>query len=136
MRTHVKREGDILPLSLLGREKGEVQVAQAVTVADDFDCSDLPLCEGEAKHAKEASPRSDDEPHTAVDERGLGCACATSCSDCAAGPVLRSTDLSHRLYWLRGAVGANDDVRIEHGDERVEIARAQGGEESVDSFAL
>jgi hypothetical protein len=37
---------------------------------------------------------------------------------------------------LSRAVGADDDVGVEHGDERVEVAGAQGGEEGVDRFAL
>jgi hypothetical protein len=120
----------------LGCEDGEVEVAQAIGIAEDFDLGDLSVCEGESECAEEAPFRSDDQADRSVDECRLCGDCATGGGDCALRPVLRAADLSHGLDRLGCSVGCDDDIRVEHGDERVEVSGAQGGEEGIDDLAL
>jgi hypothetical protein len=126
----------IPPAFVLGGEDGEVELAQAFGVADDFDCGDFSAREGEAKCQEEPSLRSDDEADRAVDECRLCGASATGARDCVPGPVLCAADFSHGLNRLGGSVGCDNDAGIEHGDERGEVAGAEGGEEGVHGFAL
>ena len=44
--------------------------------------------------------------------------------------------MSPRFHRLGGLVSMDDYVRIEHGEERIEVAAAQRGEEGIDRFAL
>ena len=48
----------------------------------------------------------------------------------------RTAEHERQARTRRPAVGSQDDVRVEDGDERVEVAVASGGEERVDDFAL
>lgn len=121
---------------LLWGEDGDVELAQAVRVADDVDPGDLPVCQGEAKYAEEAAFRSDDEADFAVDECRLCGACAAGGDDCALRPILCAADFPLRFDWLGDSIGADDNVGIEHGNECAEIAGAQSGEERVHDFAL
>ncbi len=131
-----KREEHSSRFCYLWRERGEVQLPQALGVTDDLDLGDLSVCEGEAEDAEEASSGRDDEAHLAVDERRLCGTCATRGGDCAAGPVLCAANFSHGFDRLGGLVSMDHDVRIEHSEERAEVAGAQSGEEGIDSFAL
>jgi hypothetical protein len=132
----VKREEHSSRFCCLWREHSEVQLAQALGIADDFDLGDLSVCEGEAEDAEEASSGRDNEAHLAVNERRLCGTCAPRGGDCAACPVLCAANFSHGFHGLGGLVSMDDYARIEHGEERVEVASAQSGEEGIDSFAL
>jgi hypothetical protein len=75
-------------------EDGEFELMQMLGIADDLDFRNLSVREGEAEHAEDASARSDDESHRAIDKRRLCGTCATSGGDCASGPVLWAANLS------------------------------------------
>jgi hypothetical protein len=83
--------------------------------------------EGEAECTEEAPLWSDDQADCAVDECRLCWADTTRGGDCALRPVLCAADLSHGFDRLGGSVGGDDNVGIEHGDERLEVAGAESG---------
>jgi len=56
--------------------------------------------------------------------------------DCPLRPVLCAADFSLGLNRLGDSVRCDDDIGVEHGDERLEVAGAQGGKKGVDDFAL
>jgi hypothetical protein len=123
----MKREDDSSRFSFLWSEVGEAELAQAIGVPDDSDVGGLVVCEGEAECTEEAPFWSDDQADCAVDECRLCCAGTTRGGDCALRPVLCAADLSHGFDRLGGSVGGDDNVGIEHGDERLEVAGAESG---------
>jgi hypothetical protein len=115
-------------------EDRQIELAEALGVGNHVDLDDLPAAGGEAENHKEPSTRSDGDSHGSVDER----------RSCGPGTPLgrhprhgrRTTDLP-RLARRHGCVvGSEHDFRVEHRDERVEVAAARGSEEGVDDFSL
>src|SRR5829696_1684845 len=116
------------------REHCQVELANTFRIGDGVDGDDLAIPDGEVEDHQEPPPWRYDDAHGAVDENRLG------------GPgTAHNPSATHGrgaagLPWCtRGqgcAVGSQNDVRVEHREQRLEVAAARGGEERVDDVSL
>ena len=75
-------------------------------------------------------------PGGAVDEHRPRVRRERAVHDRVAGHLLRATEEQRGGWAPRAAVGAQHDIRMQHRDERVEVAVARRREERVDDLAL
>ena len=80
--------------------------------------------------------RSYDHSHGAIHEHQLGEACQPRVGERLTGHRRRAVDLP-RCAWRRdGQVRSKHDVRVEHGEQRLEVTVARGSQKGFDHLTL
>ena len=110
-------------------------VEESGTEVDEWDV-EAATVEGEAQDAEETSEGRHNDANVAVEEHDAGGPCSVGGCNGLAGPELSTTDFGWQSGSGGGCVGADDDFRIEHGYEGLEIASAQSGKELIDDSSL
>src|SRR5215218_1206244 len=90
----------------------------------------------EAEYRKRSALTNHDDARRTVDQRPTAVGREPRVGGGPLGHRPRASDLPGRAREGGAWVDPEDDVRIEHSDERLEVAAARGGEERVDDLAL
>src|SRR5829696_3056579 len=106
------------------REHCQVELAETLWIGNRIDGYDLSVPDHEVEDHQEPSPRRHDDAHGAVDEYRLGGPSAAHHRPASHGRGAAGLPWCSRA---RGrAVGSQHDVRIEHREQRLEVATARG----------
>src|SRR5215212_1510691 len=115
-------------------DRREVEPAEALGVGEYVNLDDFPAPDRETHHREWPSPRGRYESGGSVDERRPREGSKLREGERLPGHGARPPDHPRRA---RGSgVCPEHDFRIEHREERVEVAAARGGEEGVDDLPL
>src|SRR6185503_11233567 len=105
------------------------ELAKASRVSNDLDLRDLRVREGEGQRPGQLAARREDQSDRSIDERGLYGSQPSRERDELFRPRRSAPDLPRRGGGVRcrgsdacRGIDANDGVRIEHGEEALEVA--------------
>src|SRR5258706_15800927 len=126
------------PSGRLPYDCAEVDRPQALGVGENVDLSDAVAVERESDDCERLITGEDDKPGRAVDRGGPGARGEVAEGHRLLRDLGRAVDLAASTERPNaGAEGAPDnDLRIEHTEQRLEVAATRGGEERVDELAL
>src|SRR6266545_3825113 len=117
-------------------EDRQIELAQACGVGEDVDLDDLPFRHREAHDRKRLSTCDDDQSRGSVHQRRMGEPGPPREAQRLLGHGPRTAYLPRCARGRGTEIGSEHDVRVEHRDQRVEVAVARGGEEGVDDRPL
>jgi len=113
----------------------EVDVAQPFPVRNQFDLGDRAAGDGEAERAEDPAEGDDGQAGGAVNQGGADETGGPGVAERVGGDGAGAAH-GRRAAGQPGAVVADQDVGVQVGDERLEIAVPQGGQEGVHDLAL
>jgi hypothetical protein len=101
----------------------KIERLEACAVSDNVDLSDFSTGKGEFERPEETSARGDDDADRAIDQGNAGENGASSEGKGLPGPGLGSA-CSRCQRGQNSKVGFDLEIRVEHGNERLEVAGA------------
>jgi DNA-binding CsgD family transcriptional regulator/tetratricopeptide (TPR) repeat protein len=114
------------------RQGDQVELPQRAGVAEQVDRGDLPAGEGEGEDHPRPPAGCPHRPGDPVDERELG---GPGAPEEHGGHGVHAADLRLGAGPDDGLVGPDHHVRVQHCDQRAEVAVARGGEEGLHDLA-